>query len=121
MRFSPLARASAVTFCVFLVLVLFSRFSMSESATGAHGKRQSQAVCRSAMRRAQFFADAAEQDESAVLAILHCCDARAHAQAAKDLAEQTGVALEADALALLEEQQDRLDELLARLHAGLAA
>jgi hypothetical protein len=115
MHFSPLARASAITFGVFVVLVLFSRFSMSESASGAHGKRQSQAVCRSAMRRAKFFAEAAEQDESLVLAILHCCDARAQAQAAKDLAEQTGVALENDALVLLEEQQDVLDELVAQL------
>jgi hypothetical protein len=115
MRFSPLARASAVTFCVFVLLVLFSRFSMSESASGAHGKKQSQAVCRSAMRRAQFFAEVAEQDESLVLAILHCCDSRAHAQAAKDLAEQTGVVLENDVLVLLEEQQDRLDELVAQL------
>ena len=50
-----------------------------------------------------------------MLAILHCCDSRAHAQAAKDLAEQTGVVLENDVLVLLEEQQDRLDELVAQL------
>ena len=116
MRFSPLARASAVVFGVFCLLVLFSRFSMTESATGAYGRKQSQAVCRSAVKRAQFYADASEQDESLVLAILHCCDARAHAQAAKDLAEKTGVVLESDALVMIDEQQDRLDDLLVRLH-----
>ena len=116
MHFSPLARASAVTFGVFFLLVLFSRFSMAESATGAYGRKQSQAVCRSTVKRAQFYADASEQDESIVLAILHSCEARAHSQAAKDLAEKTGVVLDNDALVMVEEQQDRLDDLLIRLH-----
>lgn len=119
MHFSPLARASAVTFGLFFVLVLFSRFSMTESATGAYGRKQSHAVCRSTVKKAQFYADASQQDESIVLAILHACESRAHAQAAKDLAEKTGVALENDALVMVEEQQDRIDDLLIRLHETL--
>ena len=75
-----------------------------------------QAVCRSTVKRAQFYADASEQDESLVLAILHACEARAHAQAAKDLAEKTGVVLDSSALVLVDEQQERLDALLIRLH-----
>jgi len=92
---------------------------MTESATGAYGRKQSQAVCRSSMKTAQFYADASEQDESIVLAILHACEARAHALAAKDLAEKTGVVLESDSLFMIEEQRDRLDDLLIRLHETL--
>jgi poly(3-hydroxybutyrate) depolymerase len=112
---SPLVRAAALTLAVFAVLVVLSRFSMSESATGAHGRKQSQQVCRSALKRAGFYAEASEQDESPVLALLHACEARAQAQAARDLAERTGVRLDADALGLVEEQQDRIDALLLRL------
>lgn len=112
---TPLARLAAATFGVLLVLVLFSRFSMSESATGAHAKRQSRAVCEAALKRSQFYADASEQDESLALALLHACEARAHAQAGKDLAERTGLELAADWLALGEEQQDRVEQLLLQL------
>lgn len=115
MQFSPLVRASALTLAVFLALVVLSRFSMSESATGAHARRQAQAVCRSVLKRADYYAEASEQDESPVLALLHACEALAQAQAARDLAERTGAQLDVDALGLVEEQQDRIESLRLRL------
>jgi hypothetical protein len=116
MQLSPLVKIYAISFGIFVLVVILSRFSMSESATGAHGRRQSQAVCASTLKRARFYADASEQDESLVLAILHACEAKAHSQAAKDLSEKTGVVLDVDGLSLVDEQQDRIDGLLMKLH-----
>jgi hypothetical protein len=121
MMLSTLGRYAILTYGVLLVLAIFSRFSMSESSTGAHAKRQAQTVCRAGLKRAKFYADTSEQDESLVLALLHICEARAHALASKELAERTGVVLQADALSVVDEQQDRLDALLLSLHDSFAS
>jgi len=117
---SSLVKGAALAFAILVLLVCFSRFSMAESATGAHAKKQAGVVCRNALKRAQFYADASEQDEALVLAMLHSCEAKAHSQAAKDLADRTGVVLEVDALVMIDEQQDRLDALLRQLQEALS-
>jgi hypothetical protein len=115
MALSSLAKSSCIVFGVFLVLVLFSKLSMTESLTGAYGRKQAEAVCRSALKRALFYSEASAQDDSLVLALLHSCEAKASAQASRDLAEKMGVVLGQDSLAILEEQQDRIDEICAAL------
>ena len=112
---STLVKSSCIVFGVFLVLVLFSKLSMTESLTGAYGRKQAESVCRATMKRAAFFAEASEQDDSLILALLHACEAKAAAQASKDLADKMGVTLGNDLLAILEEQQDRIDDICEAL------
>jgi len=111
-----LRRACALTFAVLLVVCIFSKCSTPESKAGAFGREQSTAVCHAAMRRARFYADAARQDEAAPIALLNACSSHAQAMAAKDLSERTGARLGEDALGLIDEQQERIDELLLQLH-----
>lgn len=113
-----LRRACVLTFAVLLVVCIFSKCSSSDSRVGAYGREQSTAVCRSALRRARFYAEAARQDENLPVALLNACSAHAQALAAKDLAERTGARLTDDALSLIDEQQERIDELLLVLHGG---
>ena len=115
MAVSPLVRAAGIVFCIFFVLVVLSKLSMTESATGAYGRKQAEAVCKHALKRALFYSEASAQDDSLILALLHSCEAKASAQAARELAEKMGVQLEQDSLAVLEEQQDRIDEICASL------
>jgi hypothetical protein len=111
-----LATACLVSFVVLLVLCLFSRFSSAESKGGAYGRAQLTQICAAAAKRASFYAGASRQDESAVMALLHACEARAHAMAAKDLAERCNVEPDRDLLELLEESQDHVDALVYELH-----
>lgn len=115
MAASTLVKSSCVVFGVFLILVLFSKLSMTESLTGAYGRKQAESVCRATMKHAAFLSEASEQDDSLILALMHACEARAATQASKDLADKMGVALGNDHLAMLEEQQDRIDDICATL------
>lgn len=115
-----LARAALIVFLAFTVLVLFSKLSMSESLTGAHGKKQAESVCRAALKRAAFLAEVSDQDDSLVLALLHACEAKALVQAAKDLSEQMGAKLPNDQLALLEEEQERIEQICGELGQHVA-
>ena len=98
-----------------LLLCLFSKFSGGGKG-GAMGRAQAERVCAAAAQRAAFYAQASLQDETAALALLHACECRAHAAAAKDLAERTGVVPRQDLLALIEDSQDQIDALVQELH-----
>lgn len=111
-----LSRACAVSFAVLFLLCLFSRFSSSDSKGGTYGREQISRVCHKAARQARFHADAALQDESLVMCLLHSCEAKAQASTAKDLAEHTGVQLNVDVLELHEDMQEAVDILIQKLH-----
>jgi|APCry1669189034_1035192.scaffolds.fasta_scaffold04134_2 hypothetical protein len=111
-----LRRACALSFAVLLVVSIFSKCSSSESRGGAYGRQQSLHVCLAALRRARFYAEAARQDAAPLIALFNACSAHAQAVAAKDLAERTGARLDEDVLAIIDEQQERIDELVVQLH-----
>ena len=111
-----LRRACILTFAVLLVVCIFSKCSSPDSKGGVYGREQSKLVCNAALRRARFYADAAGQDDNSPIALLNACSAHAQATAAKDLAERTGARLSEDALSIIDDQQERIDELLLVLH-----
>jgi hypothetical protein len=119
-----LVTACLASFLLLLLLCVLSSFSGGASKGGAYGRTQIALVCTAAARRASFYAKASRQDESAALALLHACEARAHALAAKELAERCNVDPDRDLLELLDDAQERIDALLRELHdddAGAAA
>ena len=112
-----LQKASLVSLAVLLGVSILSRLSSSESRGGAYGREQSAHVCMGALRRARFYSEAARQDESLSLALLHACEARANAAAAKDMAERTGVTdpVISQCLVTLEEEQEHIDSIVAEM------
>jgi hypothetical protein len=116
-----LRAACLASFALLLLLCALSSLSGASSRGGAYGRAQAAQVCAAAARRAAFYAKASRQDESTALALLHACEARAHALAAKELAERCGVEPNnrgEDLLALLDDAQERIDALLSELHGG---
>ena len=111
-----LMRACAISFAVVAVLCVFSRLSAGGSGGAAYGHAQTSRVCESAVHRAKFSAEASKQDESPAMALLHSCEAKAHASAAKDLADRTGVQLDVDVLELIEDAQERIDVLVQQMY-----
>ena len=107
--------AFAISFVALLMLCAFSKFSEGSGKGGVYGEKQLRHVCASAARRATFSAHASMQDDSPVLALLHACEARGHALAAKDLCDRCGIKVDEDLLALHDDAQDRIDGLLQEL------
>jgi len=98
-----------------LLLCAFSKFSEGVGKRGVYGQKQLLSVCNAAVSRASFAAGASAQDDSPLLALLHACEARAHALAAKDISDRCGLRVDADLLELHDDAQERIDALLQDL------
>lgn len=111
-----LEKKCALSFAFLCILIIFSKFSHSISKAGAHGKSQLSQTCDTVAKKALFFLSVSEQDESMAISLLHACEARAHAMAAKHLADRSGVIVEGvDLLEIIEESEERVESIIGKM------
>lgn len=110
-----LEKTYLVGLLLLLLLCLFSKFSEGSGKSAVHGEKQLMRVLDAISARAEFSTQASLQDASGALALLHACEAFAHASAAKDLCDRCGLPPRTGLLTLREDAQDRIDELLLEL------
>jgi hypothetical protein len=103
-----------------LVVSLLSRMTMTESALGAHGKRQILGLVRKLGIDSDAQAEMSRQDTDPLVALLHNVEAAANARVAKRLADESGLPPPRDYLASIDELSLEQDELLRALGARVA-